>query len=100
VAVVDDRFVGLVSGYEPEDDPGCVHLVQMWTAPEIRRRGLGRRLVEVVVDFAGSRPVRLAVIRGNDGARLLFETLGFVPDDRPPLPGDPCTEELHYIRRG
>jgi hypothetical protein len=24
--------------------------------------------------------------------------MGFVRDDRPPLPGDPCTDELHFIR--
>ncbi len=98
VAVLDGRFVGLVSSFEPADDAGSVHLIQMWTASEARRRGVGRRLVDVILEFAGSSPVRLAVIRGNDGARLLYEAMGFVPDDRPPLPGDPCIDELHYVR--
>ena len=42
-------FVGLIGGYEIDADPGCVHLVQMWTAPEARRQGVGRRLVEAVL---------------------------------------------------
>ena len=37
--------MGLVAGFEADDDPGCVHLFQMWTTPERRRAGLGRRLV-------------------------------------------------------
>lgn len=98
VAVDGRRFVGLVGGYEPDHDLGCVHLVQMWTAPETRRRGVGRMLVGAVIEFAAARPVRLAVVRGNDRARLLYEDMGFVPDERPPLPGDPCPDELHYIR--
>lgn len=99
VAVADGRFVGLVGGYEPDDDLGCVHLVQMWTAPEARRRGVGRRLVEAVLGFADGRPVRLAVVRDNDAARQLYESMGFVADERPPLRDDPCLDELHYVRR-
>jgi GNAT superfamily N-acetyltransferase len=69
VAVAGERFVGLVGGYEPEDDEGCVHLVQMWTAPESRRKGVGRMFVDAILDWAGDRPVRLAVMRGNESAR-------------------------------
>ena len=99
VAVAADAaFVGLVGGFEIAADPGSVQLVQMWTAPEARRRGVGRRLVDAVIDWAGDRPVRLSVIRGNDGAQALYESMGFVLDDRPPYEGDPCVDEIHMVR--
>ena len=117
VAVGADRLVGLVGVYTPTgddptgddptgdeptgDDPTAddtVELVQMWTAPEARRTGLGRRLVDAVLEWAGERTVRLGVIRGNDAARNLYESVGFVDDTSPPRPGDPCADEIRMIR--
>lgn len=98
VAVDRGQFVGMVAGFVPDADPGVVYVGQMWTAPEARRAGIGIRLLCAVVAMAGDRAVRLAVMRGNDAARTLYESAGFVPDDRPPLPDDPCPEELHMVR--
>ena len=44
----------------------------MWTAPATRRSGLGRGLVEAVLDWAastGATAVELWVTRDNDPAR-------------------------------
>ncbi len=40
---------------------------------------MGRRLVESIVEFAGSKVelVQLAVVRGNEEARRLYASLGF-----------------------
>ena len=49
-------------------------------APEYRRRGIGRRLVQMVVRLAGATAaaVLLEVRESNLAARQLYEKLGFV----------------------
>ncbi len=88
----DDRFDGIVSCFFA-DAPGTAYLVAMWVSPKCRGAGLGRRLVEAVVDWArahGAARVVLSVERGNAGAFRLYERCGFTPRDPPPaLPYDP-----------
>lgn len=87
--------VGLVTGVDEEP----LHLVSMWTAPHVRRRGAGRALVQAVLDWAGDRRVELWVTRGNDAAHALYEAMGFVDtDDVRPLPSDPGKEEIRMVR--
>ena len=58
-------------------------LYQMYTAPEQRRRGLGRQLVDAVIDHAanqeGIEEIILAVTIGNAAAELLYLGAGFRP---------------------
>jgi ribosomal protein S18 acetylase RimI-like enzyme len=55
-------------------------LVGMYVRPSARKSGVGRRLVETVVEFARHRVelVQLAVVSENEQARRLYERLGFV----------------------
>jgi ribosomal-protein-alanine N-acetyltransferase len=49
-------------------------------APERRRRGLARRLLDTAIDAgirAGGRTVLLEVRDGNGPARRLYESMGF-----------------------
>jgi GNAT superfamily N-acetyltransferase len=81
VAVVAGKPVGQVSGTEPETTTGYVELLSMWVAPEARGRGVGRTLVEAVVQWASSRAangVTLSVKRSNE-AIVLYKRCGFVP---------------------
>jgi GNAT superfamily N-acetyltransferase len=97
IAIVDDRVVGLAGGYRPDHDAGCIELVSMWTAPEARRRGLGRALVQAVIDWAaGSQAtVVLWVTRGNDPAHALYVSMGFhETGECKPLPSDPRKDEI------
>ncbi len=101
VAVEAGVFVGLVGGYQT--GPGAaVELVSMWTAPTARGQGIGRRLVDAVLEWAehGDGPaVELWVTRGNDGAQALYESCGFVvTGDVEPSPADPCREEIRMRR--
>ena len=51
----------------------------MWVAPELRGSGVGRRLVEAIVDWAlarGAARVCLCVESGNAEARRLYERCG------------------------
>lgn len=52
----------------------------MWVAPEARGRGLGSRILAMLVDHARGldRSVVLHVTEGNDAARRLYEAHGFV----------------------
>jgi ribosomal protein S18 acetylase RimI-like enzyme len=93
-----ERVVGIAGGYREEIQSTEVHLVSMWTAPEARRSGLGRRLVGAVIDWAvetGASSVGLWVTRGNTPAQLLYESMGFrETGEYQPLPSDPCADEI------
>ncbi|HEY4254527.1 MAG TPA: GNAT family N-acetyltransferase [Roseomonas sp.] len=62
------------------------HLVQIQVLPSHQGQGLGRQVIQAVLDDARRNrlPVRLSVLHGNP-ARQLYERLGFRPtgeDDR------------------
>jgi RimJ/RimL family protein N-acetyltransferase len=90
--VVDDegRFVGMATGFDPEDEPGVVHLFGMWVRPERRREGIGRELVNAIVGWATGRAgvdhIVLRVTISNDAAVRLYASCGFVPTTDPPEP--------------
>jgi ribosomal protein S18 acetylase RimI-like enzyme len=55
-------------------------LFSMWVAPEARRLGVGRDLVQAVADWGaawGARRVVLWVTEVNDGAQRFYERIGF-----------------------
>jgi GNAT superfamily N-acetyltransferase len=102
LAWVDGEPAGIVGAFESADHEDTVELVAMWSAPEHRRRGVGRALVEAVVAWAqevGAARVVLWVMRGNDGAQAFYESIGFGPTDEiAALPDDPCREEQRMVR--
>ena len=60
--------------------PGWAGVTAVETAPAHRRRGLGRRLLAEVADWArarGATSTYLQVSADNTGARALYETSGF-----------------------
>lgn len=65
------------------------HLFGMYVTPAARRDGVGRRLVQAVIDAARARPglrvLQLTVTEGNDAARLLYERCSFVAFGVEPL---------------
>lgn len=97
-----DVAVGMAVGVETSSARDRVELVSMWTAPEARGSGVGRRLVETVLDWAtvrGTPEVRLWVTRGNDAAQRLYERCGFVLTDEVGVSAsDPCREEVRMLR--
>lgn len=69
----DDRGYGFVAPDIPELGTALV--------PSARGRGLGRRMLGALVDAvraSGAPAVSLSVEDGNDRARALYESLGFV----------------------
>ena len=55
-------------------------LVGRYVRPSAQNAGVGRRLVETIIEFARQRVelIRLSVVRDNEQARRLYERLGFL----------------------
>lgn len=86
VAERDGALVGMATGWFPEerlhqlDEPGIPTVIQMWVAPDERRRGVGGRLVSAVLAWMkerGSPLARLTVNAADLGAIAFYEGLGF-----------------------
>jgi GNAT superfamily N-acetyltransferase len=101
-AHLGDQPVGLVGGFV-HDGAEAVDLVAMWVAPDARRHGAARALIQAVEDWtrqAGYDEVRLWVTEGNDSARALYETSGFVATaDVETLRSDPTRTQQRMTRR-
>ena len=67
--------VGIAGAFQTD---GRYHVISMWTSPRRRGTGVGRALLEAAVAFAGDADVLLSVTDGNDAARHLYESYGFV----------------------
>jgi ribosomal protein S18 acetylase RimI-like enzyme len=61
------------------NDPGCqrAYLLNVYTEPEHRRRGLARRLVQAALDEARVRGIRVVALHASAEGRSLYESLGF-----------------------
>ena len=96
-------FSALATAAVFKDDPSVAHLFAMWVAPEARRTGIGRDLVESAVSWAGESGVAEVLLRvtaGNDVATRLYRACGFVldPEDREPLREGSALETLGMRR--
>lgn len=53
---------------------------ELYVDPDVRRRGIGRGLVELIVEYAeehGFRGIDLEAYQGNTPASVLYRTMGF-----------------------
>lgn len=87
------RPVAMVA-VDPGPDADTVILASMWVAPEVRRRGVGRALVDAVVAEAEGRVVVLRVMARNAAAIDTYRAAGFEP-----LGGPPDDEGCTAMRR-
>jgi ribosomal protein S18 acetylase RimI-like enzyme len=81
VAIGDDRPLGM-AGFKAHDTPKMAHKGMLWgmyVAPEARGLGVGRKLVQAVLEHAQGKveQVQLAVTAENPAARALYEAMGF-----------------------
>jgi ribosomal protein S18 acetylase RimI-like enzyme len=78
VVVLAGQPVGMVAAYQESAETAYVY--SLWLDPAARGRGLGRRLVTAVLNWARRRGVRTATLRmapDNAAARRVYEGLGF-----------------------
>lgn len=89
VFVAQDDATGLLQGHviareDVEEDLGEVGLMStIFVEPEVRREGLGRKLVETALAWMKERGATLAVTKtaaSNSGLIKLLESLGFSID--------------------
>jgi GNAT superfamily N-acetyltransferase len=83
IAQLEGVDVGLVQARRRVPDD-CL-LFSMWVAPEARRAGVGRMLIDAVGDWAatwGGRRIVLWVVGANEGAHRFYVDIGFrvMPD--------------------
>jgi GNAT superfamily N-acetyltransferase len=97
----EGALAGLAGGFRDDENPAVYTLFSMWVAPEHRRGGHGRRLVDRVAEWArdaGGTELNLLVT--DPRAVALYEAVGFVDDGRRvPLPADPTVTETGMTRR-
>jgi len=80
-AVVDNCDVGMVRGVIDKDNHGHAHLISMWVAPEARKMGIAKKLIEELMSWArgnGLSQLLLEVAENNSPAIALYKKLGFV----------------------
>jgi [ribosomal protein S18]-alanine N-acetyltransferase len=64
-----------------------LHVLSIATAPDFRRRGLGRALLAHIIEFAAARGARTALLEvrpSNQAALALYGSFGFVVTRRRP----------------
>lgn len=91
VALVDGAIAGSASieldhHIEPDwsdpIDPDTAHLRMLGVDPDLRRRGIGRALVEASIDYAranGRTRMTLETTAPMRAAQAMYESMGFVP---------------------
>ena len=91
----------IASGLLDSDDATRANLYSMWVAPTHRRLGIGRNLVDAIIDWARARSARailLLVTSNNNGAIKFYQQLGFTLTGRTePYRNDPSL--LNYEMR-
>ena len=97
LAVAGERAVGLIRVEREPHRPGAFGIYSLWVAPELRRRGLARRLLveaEAWIVAAGGTAAELVVLDDIAAARRLYERAGYVLDGRREPAGRPGAVEL------
>ena len=102
IAMENGSACGIAGALLDQDNESQAQLVSMWTAPAHRQRGVGRLLVEGIVEWASRRGVRtlqLMVTSTNTAAMLFYERLGFSMTGRTePYPNDPALFEYEMAK--
>jgi len=84
-ALHGERIVAC-GGIHLRDDPPRVssyrigrwgHIINIFTEPEYRRRGLARMMMEIILDWAEAEKLDRVTLTAAPAARGLYESLGF-----------------------
>ncbi len=79
----DNQAVGCVC-LRPIEPEGCCEMKRLYVAPAGRGAGLGKTLVEAVIDEArriGYREMKLDTLPSMASAKVLYRRLGFEPTE-------------------
>jgi ribosomal protein S18 acetylase RimI-like enzyme len=94
--------VGIAGSHLDHEDATRAHLISMWTAPTHRQQGIGRLLVNEIVDWARLRKahtLQLMVTNSNEPAIRFYQRLGFeLTGHTEPYPNDLALIEYQMSR--
>ena len=94
---------GIIGCFGADEVPGQACIVSMWVAPEVRRQGIGARLIQAAEDWArrqGFARLSLDVTEGNLPAIALYEGCGFrFTGEFDRYPNDRTLRELFMLKR-
>jgi ribosomal protein S18 acetylase RimI-like enzyme len=108
LALDEGRVCGLVGciredEIRDEDDTERGLIISMWTAPEVRRRGVGAQLLGAAESWArehGLAEIRLRVHEHNAPALELYRRAGFhETGEWDPFPNEPGGRNLYMAKR-
>jgi len=57
--------------------PRRANILNVYTEPEFRRRGLARHLMEAAIDWCKTNHIDLVILHASPEGRALYESLGF-----------------------
>ena len=76
------RDIGMVRSADDTKNHQIRWLISMWTAPDVRRAGIGTALIFQLIEHLkldGAAVLRLDVAKHNTGASALYRRMGFLP---------------------
>jgi ribosomal protein S18 acetylase RimI-like enzyme len=85
LAYHQDEYCGIAAGFLDEQIPQTAELISMWVAPNHRRAGTGKLLVDAIESWArlcAAHTLRLMVTNNNLAAISFYERLGFTTTGR------------------
>jgi GNAT superfamily N-acetyltransferase len=99
----DGRPVGTATVAEFDAEPGIAHVYAMWVAPDARRAGVGRALIDAATAWArgrGCHRLVLSVTETNLAARSFYAAVGFAETgERTPLRDGSDLQVLRMTKR-
>jgi ribosomal protein S18 acetylase RimI-like enzyme len=102
VDAATDAWLGMTGSYIDADAPEVAEVISVWVAPEARRRGLARRLLDAATAWAAERGTsrqRLWVTETNLRAQSLYLGNGYTKTGvMQPLPSNPTLQEYEMVR--
>lgn len=102
LAMDGETACGIAGSFLDESDSTRAQLISMWTAPTHREQGIGRLLINEILNWAHLRNARtllLMVTSNNAPGMRFYERLGFTRTGRTePYPNDPAVIEYELSR--
>ncbi len=98
----NNDYCGIAVSFLNQQDPQHAELMSMWVAPDHRRTGAGRLLVDAIESWArtcGAHTFQLMVTSSNLAAISFYQRLGFIRTGRTePYPNDPAILEYEMSK--
>ncbi|HET7106814.1 MAG TPA: GNAT family N-acetyltransferase [Candidatus Acidoferrum sp.] len=73
-------------GFPGELLPKRAWILNMYTEPEARRRGIAKQLLQTILDWSRANGFRSVSLHASTAGRPLYESLGFQPTNEMRLP--------------